>query len=71
MLVRSNYKQSEVILRVELLQSLSSLGLFDIPLLDAQQNSRLPSRTQTLNIGDFKLSFDAWDPPTRLVPQTE
>jgi hypothetical protein len=58
-------------LRVELFQSANSLGFVDIPLLDEKQESRLPQRTQTLTIGDFKFCFDANDPPTRIVGQTE
>lgn len=53
------------------MKSLSPIGHSDIPLIDTEQRSRLPTRTQTLTIGDFKVNFDSWDPSTRLAAQTD
>lgn len=59
-------------LRVQLIQQSNQIiGHSDIPLLDAEQKSKLTSKTQTILIGDYKFCYDASDPPTRLTSQAE
>ncbi|KAI1726714.1 nephrocystin-1-like protein [Ditylenchus destructor] len=71
--IRSNYTQQEVVLRIALRQAASGgeLGRVDLRLLDEQGKCCIPNRAQSHLFGDVRLSWEVSEVPARLVPQTD
>ncbi|KAI1728533.1 nephrocystin-1-like protein [Ditylenchus destructor] len=71
--IRSNYTQQEVVLRIALRQVASGgeLGRVDLRLLDEQGKCCIPNRVQSHMFGDVRLSWEVTDVPARLIPQTD
>ncbi|KAI6180801.1 SH3 domain-containing protein [Aphelenchoides besseyi] len=71
-LVRSNYKQPKVVVRIELLQGLSTLGYSDLRLLNEQGQNLLTNKSQVLNFGEnFKINLGIAQPSNKLMLQAD
>ncbi|KAI6223185.1 SH3 domain-containing protein [Aphelenchoides besseyi] len=71
-LVRSNYKQPKVVVRIELLQGLSTLGYSDLRLLNEEGQNLLTNKNQVLNFGEnFKLNLEIAQPSNKLMLQAD
>ena len=67
-LVRSNYKQPEVVLRIELLQGSVVCGHADVQLLTSTATASLPAKTTTLNFNEqMRATLDVAAPAAKLA----
>ncbi|KAH7721456.1 CBN-NPH-1 protein [Aphelenchoides avenae] len=74
-LVRSNYAQHYVVLKLELFSGTQSArvsnGTFEMALLNEVGQSVLPNRSYSERFGDYRVNFETTDLPSRTIPMAD
>ncbi|CAD5205597.1 unnamed protein product [Bursaphelenchus okinawaensis] len=71
-LIRSNYRQPEVVVRIELFHQNVSCGHHDIPLLNSQGNCCLePNKIKSLSFTDYKIQLEITENSSKSCPQAD